>query len=100
MEKLILVETTITQITKDGYIKPTSPLFTIVNDGDTFVYIDNYQLLPGASFTINADTIVANAIDKDIAVQNNTQYQITFVYDPLLNQRVSAQLIEVFIKKG
>lgn len=98
--KKIKVDTTITQIAANGYLKPTAPLFTIYNDGDRLMYINNNFLVrPGASYTVNMEAIVAMAIEKNIEVVNDTQYYITFIDDNVSNTRQSAQLIEVFIRK-
>jgi hypothetical protein len=64
------------------------------------LYINNnFYIRPGGSFGVNVDAIVANAIDQDIEVVNNTQYAIRFEIDPAVTGRSSAQLIEIFIKK-
>lgn len=90
----------ITQILQDGYISPKSPLFQVYNDGDVPLFINNFEVLPGDSFGVEVESIVAQFLDKEIEVINDTQYQLKF--DLALagaNQRVSAQMIEIQIKK-
>lgn len=90
-------KTIITQIVVDGYKKPQSPMFQIVNDGTVDMWIDGLLKRPGDSFGISVDGFVAKYLLKGIPVVNNTQYQIKFAA-PGPTDRVSAQLIEVFIK--
>lgn len=74
----------------------------IVNDGDRDINLDKYLIRPGASFSINIDSIAAYGLEQNVPVVNDTTYQITFLPDPLGPShisRVSAQLIEIFIKK-
>ena len=97
MAKRVEVKTVITQIIKDGSYSPESPLFAFVNDGNFDLHIDNLRIRPGETFSINADPLVANFIDKNIPVINKSQYQLNFEILPG-GGRVSAQLIETFVK--
>ena len=90
--------TVVTKLIKDGYIKPKSPLFIVLNDGSCDVLINNLRLKPGDSFGVNADAIVAQCLEKGIPVVNNTQYQIYFDIPAAGTFSVGAQLIETFIK--
>lgn len=91
----VLFETTITQYGKDGKVKPTSPLFAFVNDGNKILFLNNFPIPTGGVFGINAAPVVASFMDLGIAVSNTTEYDMTFRphYDG-----GSAQLIEVTFK--
>jgi hypothetical protein len=94
--KKVIISTTITQLSKNGQVKPISPVWQIYNDGETFVFINKSFLPPGRSFGIGAEAVVAQCIEKGIEVVNDTQYYIEL--EEQVGRRRSAQLIEVFIK--
>lgn len=95
MKKL---ETTITEIGREGPLKPTSPLFSIVNDSYFPVWIDNYKLPPGRSFSIDASPIVAEFAKLGVEVTNETTYNLKF--DPTSpHLRHAVQLVQLEIKE-
>ena len=73
-------------------------MFQIYNDGSVNIYMNGFKIVPGSSFGVNLDALVAKFLIKGIPVVNNTQYQLTFDPAVNVNDRQSAQLIEVFIK--
>ncbi len=93
----IITNTTITQIGAHGSIKPKSPLWSIYNDGDSVMVINNiFKRKPGEQFGIDVTSIVP----ADAAFENETVFDIRFITEwegvhPNFAEKLkSAQLIE------
>lgn len=95
--KKVKVRTVFTQVVRDGYVAPASPIFTIVNSGNTPFKLNNIiSLSSGGKFEINGESFVSIFLKMGIPVENATQYHVTFA--PGSNdENNSATLIETFI---
>ena len=83
----ILSRTTEEEILKPGYYKPMTALFQFVNAGNTAIYINNRELLPGETWGIDNTMFLAAGLmaGKEVTVQEVTEYLIRFgttVVDP------------------
>lgn len=96
--KKIELHTTLTPITIDGIIKPTAPIWRIENIGSAGLYVDNFFLNPGNNFGIDATPVVAKLLAKNIFVESDTQFKITFKNDLPSYYLREAVLIQTFVK--
>lgn len=94
----IKYRTTITQIRQDEKRTPQGALWAFVNNGTTTVYINKIALEPGDKFGVDASDLLAQAIFKNIPVENETQFDITFLTNAATDSTItrSLQLIETF----
>lgn len=100
MAKKVILSTTITAINGPCYIRPTSQMWVLVNDGFDFIIINNtFRVADLMSFGINADDLQAAFLQRGIVVENTTQYQIAFEPEyPGAASSQSAKLIQTFVK--
>lgn len=73
----VIYRTTITQIGAAKRVKPASPLWVLVNDGNSLVLINNiYIINRNQYFGIDVTNLLSQ--NKSLLVQNDTEFDISF----------------------
>lgn len=91
--KKIFLHTTTKVSNKDAVIKVADPIFSLTNQGEVPVIINNnYRLMPFHSLGFDLSTIVGKLMHKGYTVKLNTQYSVQFVplryyltYNPIID---------------
>lgn len=95
--KRVILNTVTTQISKEGRIKPKSPIWAFVNTGGNNLIINNtYILFPGDTFGLSADAIVGHFLKEGIIVESATEFDVRWTGADVT--RSTGHLLETFIE--